>query len=66
MRIGFASVHGKAAPNAVLSTIFQVSVLIMPRDPPELRRHSEPASGFPGYLHIDPGKVLVVVQIEIR
>ena len=62
----FASIHGKAAPDAVDGSAFHKICFLLPVDRFKPGSIPHAAERLGGDLHIDPGGNTVIVQIDIR
>lgn len=61
----FASLHGKAAPDAVDGAAFHKICFLLPVDRFKPGSIPHAAERFGGDLHVDPGGNAVIVQINI-
>ena len=62
----FASIHGKAAPDAVDGAAFHKICFLLPVDRFKPGSIPHTAERLGGDLHIDPGGNTVIIQIDIR
>ena len=60
-----ASIHGKAAPDAVYDAAFHQICFLLPIDRFKPGSISHAAECFGGNLHVDPGGNTVIVQVNI-